>query len=729
MQPRRYRRHALRLCAILGVFIAALAAYQRHDPAEPAYAATFIITAADDVDDGTCDAAHCSLREAILAANASSGADLITFAIGSGPVTISPAAALPAISGTLTIDGTTQPGFSGAPLIELNGAGAPPATDGLTLSGASNSVVRALVINRFSRHGIRISGGMSNVIAGNYIGTDAAGALDRGNGANGVSIESSIDNTIGGTSAGARNVISGNEGNGVAITGGGVAAVNRVQGNFIGTNAAGNGALANALAGVLVAGDNNLIGGVAAGARNLISGNGQDGVAITGAFTTQNGVEGNTIGLAADGSPLGNGHHGIRLDNSVGHNGVGGSAAGSGNRIAHNVRNGVFVQSGNGHPVLTNEIFGNGGLGIDLADAPGAWGQVTLNDPGDTDGGVNFLQNFPVLTSALPGAGGIAVAGTLDSTPNMQFRIEFYGSPLCDGSNGEGERYLGATTVTTDGAGDAAFALTLPVTLTDGEYVTSTARDSSSNTSEYSGCLVYGVPPTATPTPTSTSTATSTATPTRTHTATSTPTPTRTHTATSTATATQTATPTPTATATATRTHTATSTGTATATATATATRTPTATSTPTHTRTSLPTSTSTPVPPSPTGTATATATRTGTATATATRTATPTATAAASTPTRTATPALTKTPPRGKCGAADVNGDGRITGKDIQAIIKAILRGEYDARYDVNGDGKLTGHDVAKALKCAWEQEHHPTATPKPKDEKPTATPKPPKI
>jgi len=686
MQPHRIVGHAFRLSAVLAVFAVALAAWDRHDPARPAYAATFTVNVADDVDDGACNPAHCSLREAIAAANAAAGADLITFAIGSGPVTIAPASALPAVTGTLVIDGTTQPGSAGTPIVELSGANAPPGTDGITLSSASSSAIRGLVINSFPRHGVRISGGMSNVVAGNFIGTDATGTLDRGNGGHGVAIESSIDNTIGGTSAAARNVISGNDGNGVAITGGGVAAVNRVQGNYIGTNAQGTTAIANALAGVQVAGDNNLIGGANDGARNVIAGNGQDGVAITGTFTTQNGVEGNFIGLAADGTtPLGNGHHGVRLDNGAGHNGVGGSSAGSGNRIAHNGRNGVFVQSGNGHPVLTNVIYANGGLGIDLADAPGTWGQVTPNDPDDTDTGPNFLQNFPVLTSAAPVSGGIAVSGTLDSTPNMAFRIELYGSAVCDGANGEGERYLGATNVTTDASGDASFAVTLAVSLADGEYVTATARDSSSNTSEFSGCQVYGTPPTATPTPTSTATAT----------ATHTPTPTRTSTATATHTPTRTSTWTPT--------RTPTPTATSTYTPSATRTNTPLPTSTPTATRTNTPLPTNTIGPAAPTVTSTPTATRT--------------------TAPATATPALVKTPPRGKCGAADVNGDGRITGRDIEAIIKAILRGGYDARYDVNGDGKLNGHDVAKALKCAAPQEHDkqpkPTHTPKVKEPK----------
>src|SRR5439155_26949600 len=97
----------------------------------------------------TNDSGAGSLRQAILDANAAAGADVINFNIdGGGVQTIAPTSILPQITGAVTIDGTTQPGFAGSPIIELNGASA-SAFAGLNIT-AGNSTVRGLVINRFN---------------------------------------------------------------------------------------------------------------------------------------------------------------------------------------------------------------------------------------------------------------------------------------------------------------------------------------------------------------------------------------------------------------------------------------------------------------------------------------------------------------------------------------------------------------------------------------------------
>src|SRR5512134_514426 len=83
-------------------------------------AATFTVNSTNDFDDGMCNVAHCSLREAIFAANGAAGTDTIRFAIGAGQKTIQPGSALPTITDPVVIDGTTQPGFSGTPIIELD---------------------------------------------------------------------------------------------------------------------------------------------------------------------------------------------------------------------------------------------------------------------------------------------------------------------------------------------------------------------------------------------------------------------------------------------------------------------------------------------------------------------------------------------------------------------------------------------------------------------------------
>jgi CSLREA domain-containing protein len=145
------------------------------------------VNATDDVDDGACDASHCSLREAIIAANALPGADFIGFDIsGAAPYTIAPTSPLPTIIDSVTIDGTTEPDFAGAPIVEISGANL-GLVDGLTIS-SGGSTIRGLVINRFGGDAIKILIGGGNVVEGCYIGTDVSGAIDLGNGQNGVHI-------------------------------------------------------------------------------------------------------------------------------------------------------------------------------------------------------------------------------------------------------------------------------------------------------------------------------------------------------------------------------------------------------------------------------------------------------------------------------------------------------------------------------------------------------------
>src|SRR5262249_34982156 len=125
-----------------------------------------------------------SLRQAILDANAHPGADLINFNIGSGVQTIhvgsTTGLALPAIADTVVIDGTSQPGFAGTPLIELDGTNAGAASNGVVVA-AANCTLQGLVINRFSASGIVLQAGSGNVVVGNYLGTDTSGSVALGN--------------------------------------------------------------------------------------------------------------------------------------------------------------------------------------------------------------------------------------------------------------------------------------------------------------------------------------------------------------------------------------------------------------------------------------------------------------------------------------------------------------------------------------------------------------------
>jgi HYR domain/Right handed beta helix region len=416
----------------------------------------------------TNDSGAGSLRQAILDMNINLGLDTITFNIGSGPQAIAPTSELPAITDPAIIDGTSQPGFAGAPIIELNGAGAGAGVSGLTIT-ASGATVRALVINRFNKNGILIQGGgaTGNIIAGNYIGVNVAGTTGLGNGGDGVVLTQGAQaNTIGGTTAADRNVISGNAGAGVAMgrtgpCGGAAGPNNIVAGNYIGTNAAGTAAIPNTSEGVLIndCSTGNTIGGTTPGSRNVISGNAGAGVGIVNAST--NVVQGNYIGTQADGAnALPNNTAGVAI-NSTG-----------------------LATTGNS--VSTNTIVSNGGLGIDL----GASG-ITANDTGDADTGPNNLQNFPVITSATSGGGSTTIQGTLNSAASTAFTIQFFSSTSCDPSGfGEGQTFLGAapSSVTTDSSGNATFNVTLPAAVALGNFITATATDPSNSTSEFSAC-------------------------------------------------------------------------------------------------------------------------------------------------------------------------------------------------------------------------------------------------
>ena len=140
---------------------------------------TFTVNTTDDNDDGTCDENHCSLREAINAANGNPGKDTIVFGIpGETPFTIQPQSPLPNIDDSVIIDGTSQPGFEGQPIIELDGTYAGEWVTGLVI-GANESTVKGLVINQFSDNGIMVFGS-GNTIRENYIGTDLTGTTTNG---------------------------------------------------------------------------------------------------------------------------------------------------------------------------------------------------------------------------------------------------------------------------------------------------------------------------------------------------------------------------------------------------------------------------------------------------------------------------------------------------------------------------------------------------------------------
>ena len=616
---------------------------------------SFVVTNANDHGPG-------SFREAIINANAWPGTDTITFNIpGPGVKVINLEMPLPEITDPVVIGADAQPGYAGAPLIELDGTNAGVGANGLVIT-AGGTIVRGLAIGRFQAAGIVLRSGGGTGIQANYIGLDPTGTLPRPNNI-GIQLSSSSNNLIGGNVAAMRNVISGNLSHGVEGSGNS----NIVQGNFIGTNAAGTATIAeisNGPIGVELHGSNNLIGGTSPGSGNLISGNkwgiasattiqgnligtdvtgtskvpnvigiqmpgaqqiggltpgagniisgnqfigvslGGDGSKLQGNFIGTditgtlelgndgpgvfagnkaliggtvpearnviagnggfgnvvldmdggavvqgnyigtnvtgtgplgrptigislfshnnliggpapgaknvisgnvigiligsrlagafqgNVIQGNLIGLNALGTgPLPNESYGISFQEGSSDNTVGGTQNGAGNKIAFNGKAGVLVSSGWRNSIRGNSIFSNGGLGIDLQSEG-----VTANDTTDSDVGANNLQNFPVITSVQSLDSGTTIHGSLKSTPNTTFQIDFYSSAALDPSgNGEGAVFLNTTPITTDINGDATINVTLNVPLGTGRVLTATATDPDGNTSEFSASDPIGV--------------------------------------------------------------------------------------------------------------------------------------------------------------------------------------------------------------------------------------------
>lgn len=371
-----------------------------------------------------------------------------------------------------------------------------------SLIGGATPAVRN-VISGNAWNGVYIEGS-NHLVQGNFIGTDITGTLALGNDV-GLVVFTGDNNTIGGTTAAVRNLISGNARYGLSITHN--ATGNRIQGNYIGTDMTGALAVPNRSGGVEITSSaagpsQNILGGMEAGAGNVISGNLGAGVTLRGSLTVGNRVEGNWIGTRAGGvGALANTGEGVILLNGPQQNVIGGATGAAGNTVAFNGKHGILVLSSttSGNRISGNSIHNNAWLGIDLQGGDESGGNgVTANDAADADVGPNGLQNYPVLSSAHAGS-STRVLGTLSSTPNSTFILEFYASTAADSSGfGEGQRYLGSTVVATNAGGTASFDVTLAGASIANEFVTATATDAAGSTSEFSAvCLL---PPNSAPT-------------------------------------------------------------------------------------------------------------------------------------------------------------------------------------------------------------------------------------
>lgn len=527
---------------------------------QPQTLATFVVNATGDgadakIGDGICrtSAGNCTLRAAIQEANNRPGPDTITFNIpGSGPHTIKPNSQLPALwdPGT-TIDGYTQPGASpntnqqasnAKIMIQLEGKGEGQ-FPGLRITSSGNTI-RGLAIYKFHKP-IWIYGNSAdnNTIAGNFIGTNAAGTYrspqHTGHQAHGIHMEQGAsNNAIGTPNLANRNVISGNARHGVGLWHGGTNN-NLIRNNLIGLVPAGNGCLSNATHGVDInyGSSNNIVGGTNSNERNVITGNANAGVDIShGANTTGNQIVGNYLGtgVGGRGMPSGctNNLLGLRMKDGVRDNIV------RNNVIGRNRTAGIDVQSPptpeNTH-VTTNNTIRDNWIGVAQDGTPipnpfgillngkhntvgpnnviahnnqdGIWMQrwvsdfnritrnsfysngglgidlqpdgVNPNDPGDTDTGPNEARNFPVLTNA--------TTSSVTGTACAGCTVEIFVADVNSAAHGEGKTFVGSGTAN----GSGAFTISISG-VSNGNYLTATATDPDGNTSEFSRNIPVG---------------------------------------------------------------------------------------------------------------------------------------------------------------------------------------------------------------------------------------------
>lgn len=369
---------------------------------------------------------------------------------------------------------------------------------------------------------------------GNYLGTDSTGKIIFTPASNGISVTAGANNeTAGGTTPAARNIISGNY-NGVYIFDD--TSSNIIQGNYIGTDVTGTKALGNSQQGYTsgasssstVPAVSNYIGGAVSGAGNVISGNGEDGIVISGTVADSNSIyegsiiQGNYIGTDATGTvAIGNGATGVTISSNGTNNMVGGRGPGAGNLIANNSSHGVLidpgtaggqgtgnqtigntilsnggagvrVNSGTGERVSANSIYQNLALGIDI----GPSGQLANSNCNSTNNGANMLLNAPVMTTGGSGsfyisatatdANGntsdfsnavpailngdqLSLSGTYNGVANASYTIEFFSSPEKDSSGfGQGKTFLGSASVMTDSSCNATFG-SAPVSTTQAD--------------------------------------------------------------------------------------------------------------------------------------------------------------------------------------------------------------------------------------------------------------------
>ncbi len=381
---------------------------------------------------------------------------------------------------------------------------------GTDANGTNDTLERNVISGNLDGVVITDIGTTGTIVAGNFIGTTSLGLAAAANAGDGVRIQAgATSNTIGGSTSTRRNTIAANGGDGVQIDGEATDG-NFIQNNYIGLGADGLIVLGNGGDGISITSgaDNTTIGGINLG--NVIMRSGLRGILVDGA-STGTVIYGNYIGINPAGTVVsGQQHSGILIQSGAGWSTIGGTTAGQANTITDSGLGGVYTQgvwigasAGTGNTIIGNSIYGNAGIGIDL----GAAG-TTGNDAGDADTGGNNLQNFPVLTTARTNASNqLNLTGTLNSTANSYYRIEFFSNASQHVSGyGEGQTYLGSANVATDASGNAIISTTLNVNVAPGGFISATATSSDASYTTFNDTSEFAQNVTATITPVVTTT-------------------------------------------------------------------------------------------------------------------------------------------------------------------------------------------------------------------------------
>lgn len=437
-------RIALLLTVALGVILAVAGNVEQRT--RTAEAAVITVDSAADTA-GSCPSSPCTLRGAITYANANPGTD-ITFNIpGAGPHVIALTGDLPAVTLPTTLDATSQPGYAGTPLIVIDGGSTISETVGLRVAGGSSAIL-GFNIRNLTGNGIELASAGSNVVESNFVGTDAAGTTPNAITGCGIAVLAVSDNnTIGGNSAGKRNVV-GTGYCGIGLQGNS----NVVVGNYAGIGADGTTPIGSTYGIGILGGDFNTIGGTQPSERNVVGSNASVGVVMsTGADANE--ILGNYIGTAADGTTARANPTGVYIESNV-NNIVGRVSPGSGNVIA-NGTTGVGVSAcpgaASGHQIRGNSLYANTTTGIGFLC--GANGGIAP----------------PTMTAAtFPPQGTTCASCDVD---------------VYSDAGSQGATYEGSTKA--DGAGNWTF-----YDRVDGPNVTAIATDGAGNSSTFSSALV-----------------------------------------------------------------------------------------------------------------------------------------------------------------------------------------------------------------------------------------------